>query len=263
MSFSRRSAVTLLALSLGTSLADASEIIIEFSGVFSECQFAAPVDCAPLTGTAFSGRLSFIPEGVDYDPLENGGHYIASDTKARLTLETVLPEANAMGDAATIFVDNDFGGSALPDFAYYDFFTLGGNLGTAILILGAGSQTLPVEVLSDGALPTVTELQAMPLSHLQVSFGDRTALAEGLSVRVFHGRAARQVPLTNPVFTLWLFGGLVLVGCRVLAPASTSQLRARAPNKKVNRTYHSGPTSSGSAIFASGRPAVKRRLPWR
>ena len=35
------------------------------------------------------------------------------------------------------------------------------------------------------------------------------------------------------------------------------------PNKSVNRTFYSGPTSSGSAIFASGRATVKRRLPRR
>ena len=36
-----------------------------------------------------------------------------------------------------------------------------------------------------------------------------------------------------------------------------------APNKSVNRTFYSGPTSSGFAIFASGRATVKRRLPKR
>ena len=39
--------------------------------------------------------------------------------------------------------------------------------------------------------------------------------------------------------------------------------RTRTPNKSVNRTSYSGPTSSGSAIFASGRATVKRRLPKR
>ena len=47
------------------------------------------------------------------------------------------------------------------------------------------------------------------------------------------------------------------------AAFSTMGIREAKPNKSVNRTFYSGPTYGGFAIFTSGRATVKRRLPKR
>ena len=257
--FSTRWWLTFLAASFVLcASASASEITIEFTGVFSDCQFRAPSDCEPLTGTEFSGRLTFSPTGTDYEPFDNEAQYIPSETNARLTLETVLPEANISNEPASIFVANDFGNSAQPTFEYYDFFSFGSNGGAQWVTLGTGSQTLPVELLSGDGIPTVVQLRAMPLSFLQASFGDRTALAEAMDVRVYYSRPPHQVPAVSDTLRLALFAVLVLVVCGIRITGRASRVRARAPNKSVNRTLDSRLPS----LPLRSAP-VKRRLPKR
>ena len=63
-----------------------------------------------------------------------------------------------------------------------------------------------------------------------------------------------------------LLRGMVTAGVRDIYAGKLESMERPAnapPNKSVNRTFYSGPTYGGFAIFTSGRATVKRRLPKR
>ena len=111
-------------------------------------------------------------------------------------------------------------------------------------------------VLDDKSIPETLDLADWTtFATWFISSRDRDSGTSTVVFGIIDSISASPTPVEVPAH-----GGLTLLG---LFSVLTVLGVCLPPNKSVNRTFYSGPTCGGFAIFTFGRATVKRRLPKR